>query len=91
MDAKWQYCTRPVCRLRSDVSRDRQIYTRRRRVIGDTKPSDPILEHEYLSDEEVTENKPSPLPGRYCAGLCEIEPPPERTLPKPRRKKLLKG
>ena len=71
MDEQWRLCTRPVCRLRSDRSRDRQIYTRRRRAIKETLSAGRVAEFEHLSAPDQPGDNGTP--GRYCPGLCETE------------------
>lgn len=71
MDEPWRFCTRPVCRLRSDRSRDRQIYTRRRRAIEENFSADRIAEFEHFSSSGQPGDDGTP--GRYCPGLCETE------------------
>jgi hypothetical protein len=90
MDEEVFYCTRPVCRLRSDRSRDRQIFTRRRRIAAGKEAADPLSEHNHLHEKQQSPEGNQLPPGRYCLGLCEIEPPPERTLPGPVTEKALK-
>lgn len=90
MQEKWRLCTRPVCRLRSDRSRDRQVYTRRRGALGGKSVEGRPLQVDSLFGEAPEGSEAAPLPGRYCDGLCERDLPPERTLPTFERVKLLK-
>jgi hypothetical protein len=90
MDEKVFYCTLSVCRLRSDRSRDRQIFTRRRRTAARKEAADPLSEHDHLHEKQPSPEEDQFPSGRYCLGLCEIDPPPERTLPGPVTEKASK-
>ena len=89
MDEKWRFCTRPVCRLRSDRSRDRQIYTRKRHAMENDPSADRLAEFEHF--DSGNEAGGGGAEGRYCPGLCETEPDPSENHRRILLKKPSKG